>query len=371
MKTAFLFFLSFLGLHLSAQETESIQLINPSFEDYPRQGHPARGWSDCGFEGETPPDIQPSDIELSPFFEVRTPPADGNTYMGMVVRDNNTWESVGQAPSSPLLGGHTYRFSIQLAQSEWYVSQSRTTHKETNYTTPAILRIYGGPDLCSRQQLLAESPPVQFEYWSTYTFELMPEHDIYFVVLSVEYAPEYSSPYNGHILVDNCSEFEDITPFRPVRKQGHLNSTSISSTDPTVEEMLESFKEYSSLTLANQAELPYHIALIQKARSVQNYTQVQGLRQYLLNHSSAEITQTIEALEAMKCTEATIQFKEAAAIYSKYQNGEVLTATERAHFDQCDQPFTEALGGEDFEQKIVDYITFNKEALVEEFSSLN
>ena len=368
MKTIYLLLLSLFSLGVFAQKSESISLRNPSFEDFYRAGHPPRGWFDCGASGETPPDIHPGE---PPLFGVRTLPADGNTYLGMVVRDNDTKESIGQQLSSPLLAGHTYRFSIQLTQSEWYISRSRMTNKETNYTTPVVLRIYGGPDLCSRQELLAESPPIEGTYWRRYRFELAPEHDIYFIMLSVEYAPDYFSPYNGHILADDCSDFEDITTFRPVRNQGHLNSTSISSTDPTAEEMLEYFNESSSLILADQANLPFHIALIQKAQSVQNYTQGQGLRQYLLNHSSAEITQAIEALEAMKNMEATIQFKEAAAIYFKYQNGELLSAAERAHFDQCDQPFIEALGGEDFKQKIMDYIKLNQEALQEEFNSLH
>ena len=158
MKTIHLLFLSLFSLGVFAQKSESISLRNPSFEDFYRAGHPPRGWFDCGASGETPPDIHPGE---PPLFGVRTLPADGNTYLGMVVRDNDTKESIGQQLSSPLLAGHTYRFSIQLTQSEWYISRSRMTNKETNYTTPVVLRIYGGQSLCDRQELLAESPPIE------------------------------------------------------------------------------------------------------------------------------------------------------------------------------------------------------------------
>ena len=60
MKNALLFsFFTFLSLAAFAQ-AKTIKLANPSFEDYPQAGHPPGGWYDCGFAGETPPDINPT-----------------------------------------------------------------------------------------------------------------------------------------------------------------------------------------------------------------------------------------------------------------------------------------------------------------------
>ena len=120
---------------LRAQENpELIQLINPSFEDMPRHSKAPRAWSDCGFKGESAPDIQPSGI-----FSVTKPAADGNTYLGLVVRDNDTWESVGQELSKPLEKGKCYSFSISLCRSELYISISRLSDQTANYTAPAKL----------------------------------------------------------------------------------------------------------------------------------------------------------------------------------------------------------------------------------------
>jgi len=35
-------------------------LINSSFEDTPQSSVAPQGWEDCGFEGESKPDIQPN-----------------------------------------------------------------------------------------------------------------------------------------------------------------------------------------------------------------------------------------------------------------------------------------------------------------------
>ena len=92
---------------------EPIHLTNPSFEDIPRYSRPPVGWFDCaknfGFKGETPPDTQPSGA-----FSVSKAPYDGSTYLGMVVRDNDTWESVSQRLSKPMQKGQCYEFSIYI-----------------------------------------------------------------------------------------------------------------------------------------------------------------------------------------------------------------------------------------------------------------
>ncbi|HRI59483.1 MAG TPA: hypothetical protein PK228_07160, partial [Saprospiraceae bacterium] len=72
-------------------------LSNPSFEDTPKTGEVPVGWYDCGAAMETPPDVQPGS------FGVVSSPYDGNTYLGMVVRDNETWEAVGQQLQQLLL----------------------------------------------------------------------------------------------------------------------------------------------------------------------------------------------------------------------------------------------------------------------------
>jgi outer membrane protein OmpA-like peptidoglycan-associated protein len=182
------------------ESSDVIQLINPSFEDMPRHSKAPRAWSDCGFKGESAPDIQPSGI-----FSVTKPAADGNTYLGLVVRDNDTWESVGQELSKPMEKGKCYTFSIALCRSELYVSISRLSDQTANYTTPAKLRIYGGNAYCEKKELLAESPLIANTRWQDFDFKLEPSKNYSFLILEAYYKTPTLVPYNGNLLVDNFS----------------------------------------------------------------------------------------------------------------------------------------------------------------------
>lgn len=92
------------------------------------------------FFGESPPDIHPNG-----FWENNLPASDGKTYLGMVTRDNDTYESVTQRLSKPMKAGKCYAITVHLARAERYVSHSRMTSDETNYSTPVTLRIWGVP----------------------------------------------------------------------------------------------------------------------------------------------------------------------------------------------------------------------------------
>jgi outer membrane protein OmpA-like peptidoglycan-associated protein len=190
---------------LNAQQQDGvITLLNPSFEDMPRHSKPPRGWIDCGSAGETPVDVQPSGT-----FSVTKPAYDGETYLGMVVRDNDTWEMVSQRLSAPMKKGTCYEFSIFLCRSELYVSYSRLSDETANYTTPAKLRIYGGFDYCDKQYLLGETNLVINTRWLEYRFKFDPLENYSHISFEAFYKTPTLFPYNGNILADKASA---ITP---------------------------------------------------------------------------------------------------------------------------------------------------------------
>lgn len=195
-----LFFLSDL-----AAQGEPIVLQNPSFEDMPRIAKVPRGWYDCGFPTESEPDIQPSGSGTSAFFDVTQPAIDGQTYVGMVVRDNDTWEMIAQRLSRPLEGGKCYEFSLSLSRSEIYVSPSRVTGQEVNYTSPIKLRIWGGNGYCQKAELLEETPLIINTRWLEYNFKFEPSKNYSYIVLEAFYKTPILFPYNGNVLVDNAS----------------------------------------------------------------------------------------------------------------------------------------------------------------------
>jgi len=200
---------------IAFSQVDTISIANGSFEDLPRKGGdsqlPIKEWFDCGldqFPGETPPDIHPTENNA---WTVQKNAIDGDSYLGMVVRDNDSWEALSQRLSSPILSGECYSFSIFLGQSKQYESHSHLTKLEANYITPAVLRIWGGDGSCSRKELLLKSDPIDNNQWKKFEFIIEPENDHSFIVIEAFYIQPTLLPYNGHILIDGASDFIKIS----------------------------------------------------------------------------------------------------------------------------------------------------------------
>ncbi len=165
------------------------------------------------FPLSSPPDIHAvnRDNEES-FWEIDDMHGHGNSFIGMVVRSDNSYESISQKLPTPLRKGQSYRFSIHLAQSSTYKSPTiDSINVLSDFDIPAVLKIYGGAHWGSTNQLLAVSPPIGNNQWKKYTFEFCPSEDSDFIVLEASYSKEKNAPYNGHILLDNASYFQHLS----------------------------------------------------------------------------------------------------------------------------------------------------------------
>jgi outer membrane protein OmpA-like peptidoglycan-associated protein len=225
----------FLGLFIAfyGNSQNTIYLANASFEDLPRHSRAPAGWTDCGFVGETPPDIQPNST-----FKVTKKPKDGTTYLGMVVRENDTWEGVGQRLQEPLKKGQCYNFSIYLARSEMYVSLSRMEEsREVNYVTPARLRIYGGFEYCDKDYLLGETAEIVNSAWMRFDFKFEPIRDYTHLVLEAFYKTPTLIPYNGNLLLDHASPIVP-TPCETQLVNEQLIQSSYKAQDTIVKNVL-------------------------------------------------------------------------------------------------------------------------------------
>ncbi len=204
----YLSLLTLLSLRLGAQEEGVILLTNPSFEDnVPRVGAAPRGWTDCGFPGESAVDIQPDPLRE---FKVVKPAQHGRTYLGMVTRDNDTYERVNQRISAPMQAGQCYELRIQLARSELYLSRSRLTDSNENYVTPIKLNVRGGFAVCDVGEIIGASPLVSNWDWQEFRIKLSPQQDYPFIMLEAFYKQPILFPYNGNILLDNAQPLEPI-----------------------------------------------------------------------------------------------------------------------------------------------------------------
>jgi len=196
-------------------------LTNSSFEDTPRQGkydertgfrsEPIKGWFDCGailFPTATPPDIHKGS---SNFWENELTTAHGKTYITLVVRDDDSYETVSQRMKGTLKADKCYDFSISLARSKKYISLTKTSGKMANFNQPAVLRIWGGSSSCDNAELLAESEPVANTDWEEYRFKIEPTEDHTHITLEAFYKTPVLFGYNGNVCIDNASIFKLIS----------------------------------------------------------------------------------------------------------------------------------------------------------------
>jgi hypothetical protein len=188
------------------QKADTIRLDNPSFEDEPSAAHTPKGWLDCGFGGQSPPDTHPCNA-----FNVTKKAFHGSTYLGLVVRDDNTWEGVKQTLKTPILKDIKYSFSLYLCRSKNYISKSMLTGKDANYIKPIILRIWGVEgDFCKKVELLAESKIVQSTDWEKHNFTFKSQEECPSILIEAYFESELFLRYNGNVLVDNLSDIVHI-----------------------------------------------------------------------------------------------------------------------------------------------------------------
>lgn len=207
----FIFFPTFFFLNRLMAQDEPIRLINPSFEGIPAEGtingRMPDGWYDCGFPGETIVDVHPKADGGQ--FQVTTPAFHGKTYIGLVVRANDTWEMVSQRLNGTLQAGKCYEFSLSLARSLTYLSASRNSSDQVNYSQPIRLRIWGGSGYCNRTELLDETTPIINTNFKNYDFRFQPKQNHTYIVLEAFYRTPTPFAYNGNVLIDNAA---DIIP---------------------------------------------------------------------------------------------------------------------------------------------------------------
>ncbi len=200
-----------LPLSLLAQKEAPILLTNPSFEDAAHigivGGSGPSGWYDCPSKGgESAPDVQPG------FWKVTRAPSNGSTYVGLVVRDRESWEGIGQRLTRQLEINQCYEFSLDLCKSETYMSPTTTSDPvEVPFGTPAKIIIWGGNGYCDKAEVLAQSTIITHTRWITYNFRLNPHKGNYsFIMIEAYYKTPVLFPYNGHVLIDNASAIKPI-----------------------------------------------------------------------------------------------------------------------------------------------------------------
>ncbi|MEP6647501.1 MAG: hypothetical protein ABJC12_10470, partial [Saprospiraceae bacterium] len=142
-----------------------IELSNASFEGEPSDATIPQGWMICK-EGTTP-DILPG------AWGVYNKASDGDTYLGLITRQNSSWESIGQRLTATLEKGKCYSWSMDLAHSDTY----------SGYANPLRLRVWASKLKCQKDQLIYESPLIEHGEWKSYAFKFTPDADYRYILL--------------------------------------------------------------------------------------------------------------------------------------------------------------------------------------------
>jgi len=180
-------YLSLIFLIFTDSLVGQITLNNGSFEGEPQDAIVPMGWQGC--EKGSTPDILPGS------WGVYNEPSDGETYMGLITRQDGSWESVGQKLSKAIQKGDCYEFGLDLSHSKTYA----------NYNKPVKIQIWGGTGSCSKDILLGTSKAISHTAWKRYFFRLEPTDNIQYLIIEARSMDGIYFSYNGNILLDNIS----------------------------------------------------------------------------------------------------------------------------------------------------------------------
>ncbi len=194
-----------------------IELKNPSFENpsmdtrvnKPLCCKSPRDWYSCGQADLNTPDAQPGN------FGVTLKAIDGSHHLGMVARDNDTWEAISSKLHSNFVVNQEYFFSLALAKSDKLKSDSRRTGKPAKYDKPIKVRIWGGDKYCKKSELLGETKAISNTEWEYFEFTFKPSKSHQFLTIECYYVTPVLAPYNGNILLD------DLSPIIPITRENH------------------------------------------------------------------------------------------------------------------------------------------------------
>jgi len=180
------FYISIFFILISYTSHSQVIIDNTSFEGTPSDATMPAGWF-AGTKGTTP-DILPG------YWGVYNEPEDGDSYVGMITREDGSYESISQRLNGTITEGSCYTMSIHLAFSDNY----------TGYNKPIHLRIWIADTKNERQQLIYTSPKIKSEEWKKFNFDFTPETDKHYIILEA-FISEKPIPHKGNILIDKIS----------------------------------------------------------------------------------------------------------------------------------------------------------------------
>ena len=164
----------------------------------------AKDWYSCGTKGYTPPNLH-NTKNITPIFKVYTLAQDGEQFISLVTRANQSVECVGQIFERNLISDSTYHLEIYLNSSESFESRTSIKSTETaSFNTAADLEVYGLTNT-GQYILLDVYEDIKHYNWKKYTTTFQALKDFAAIEFRAYFTFDQLLPYNGHILIDNIT----------------------------------------------------------------------------------------------------------------------------------------------------------------------
>jgi hypothetical protein len=338
----------------------SFELGKPGYSTLPNQ------WIDCGFANESPIDIHSQDTD---YFRVESTAAAGYHFIGLVARDNYSWEGIGQQLEYPLQAGKWHTLSFSAKQSKFYISLSRQYSRETNYDGALVLFLWASDTACVQQELLGISPVLDYEDWTAVQLSFVPSQDFEYIWFEVCYEDPEGTPYNGHVLLD---DFSPITVWTDtVRYQAVCLGNEFYGwldRDSLIEEELLAFSmdfarkgfEQGVISAIDQPEL-HRLWMTEFLRMEAEKT---GLRQFILSISPYHLIEFRRALETVGATEALALLQRGFELRALAEQ-ESISEAQLQEFDQLDQQWKETAHLQSYQ---LEYLTTHQELILQQLT---
>lgn len=163
-----------------------ISFPNASFEDTPADATTPQSWYPC--EEYTTPDILPG------YWGVYQSAEDGDTYVGLISRQDGSFESIATRLTETLESRTCYKMYVSLAHSKTYAG----------FNNPLGLKIWAGKSKCTKNELIFESDLIRHTDWRQYQIQFKLKEDADYILIEVINKSETIN-IKGNILIDHLS----------------------------------------------------------------------------------------------------------------------------------------------------------------------
>jgi hypothetical protein len=191
LKSTHLLFFLFLVALLPNQVYSQIVIPNSSFEEIDPIHFKALQWTACKINSS--PDLLPGP------WGVTKKASDGQYYLGLITRENNSYESVSINLNQSLEKDSCYVLVFDLAKDSHY----------SGYKASICLRFWAGGTDCEKKELLFKTEAIEHNSWKTYSYNFIPSSSFSNLIIEAYYKTPTVVPYRGNILLDS---------FRPILK---------------------------------------------------------------------------------------------------------------------------------------------------------